>query len=356
LGKSAVLRAINAALTNQQGTDFIKWGETYCEVRIKAGGLEILWHKEEGNNFYRINDQTYTKIGRDEPPKEILSAGFKQVKAGDQKINLNYATQFNPLFLVDKIDSKGADLLTSVYGLDRLYKAIELCNKEQRDNSDVLRMREKDLSLVEKDLERFKDFDSAKEASKHLRASKEAMEASEETLGTLREKYSKIQECAAVCKKLQGIKNVSLPKADDIVARVDEYRKLQQYQDTIEKLSAILKRIKPALSVKIPKELASKIEEAKVEFDRLLIWQRKVDQAQKEADRFSKIEGIEIPTTDIDVEELTRLKGYCTDLERQKRDFLAVKTSLEGVSSEIAKLEEEKSQYKVCPLCGNEMK
>ena len=129
LGKSSILRAINAALTNKDGTDFISWGKTFCEVHIKFPDLDILWHKENGKNYYKINGKEYTKIGRGDPPKEILDAGFKPLEIGDKKINLNYAVQFFPLFLVDKKDSKSADILTSVYGLDCIYKAIDLCNK-----------------------------------------------------------------------------------------------------------------------------------------------------------------------------------------------------------------------------------
>ena len=94
-GKSATLRAINSALTNQQGTDFIKWGEQFCEVKIKMPGLFILWHKEDGNNFYKINNKKYTKIGRSDPPSEIIEAGFKPIVIGSNKINLNYSVQVN---------------------------------------------------------------------------------------------------------------------------------------------------------------------------------------------------------------------------------------------------------------------
>ena len=54
IGKSATLRAINAALTNRSGTDFIRWGEKVCEVRIITRDYDILWHKESGNNYYKI--------------------------------------------------------------------------------------------------------------------------------------------------------------------------------------------------------------------------------------------------------------------------------------------------------------
>jgi DNA repair ATPase RecN len=357
LGKSAVLRAINAALTNQQGTDFIKWGEKFCEVRIKSGDTQILWHKEEGNNFYKINDDPpYTKIGRDEPPSEVMEAGFKLIKAGDQKINLNYSTQFNPLFLVDKLDSKGADLLTSVYGLDRLYKAIDLCNKAQRETADELRMREKDLSLVDKDLERFKDFEEVKAAAENLKVIKRELEDSERSLYELQQKWQRIQDCLAACKRLQDIKNVILPKKEHIASSIADFQKLSQLQASIEKLTAILKRVKPVLSLILPTSLGAEISRVKKEYEELSALNRKIVQAQSEVDRFSAIEKIILPVSDIDIDVLSRLKGYLLRLEKEKKEFLVIKTELEEVTQETESLTKERSQYKICPLCKNELK
>lgn len=146
IGKSAVLRAINAALTNQQGTDFIRWGEKYCEVKIKTKDIDILWHKEDNNNFYKINNEdVYDKVGNQPPPKPVIDSGFGILSVGKEKINLFYARQFMPLFLIDRLDAKSADLLISIYGLDKLYKAIDLCAKDQRENSNLLKLRKIDL-------------------------------------------------------------------------------------------------------------------------------------------------------------------------------------------------------------------
>ncbi len=162
IGKSALLRAINAALTNRAGVDFIRWGEKFCEVKIKRPGLDLLWHKEEGHNFYIINKVRYDKIGRGEAPPILETLRYNPVKIGSEKLDLLYADQFNPLFMVDRRGSASTDLLTSIYKLDQIYKAKELCDKDLKTNKGLIGFKEKDLAFSEKDIQRMSPFPSVK--------------------------------------------------------------------------------------------------------------------------------------------------------------------------------------------------
>jgi hypothetical protein len=353
LGKSATLRAINAALTNQQGTDFIKWGETFCDVKLKIGDLYIHWHKEEGNNFYKINDsQLYTKIGRDEPPKEILDAGFKVLKIGDQKINLTYADQFNPLFLVDKLDSKGADLLTSVYGLDRLYKAVDLCNKAQRETSDELKMREKDLEIATRDLESFKEFESAKNSAQDLRGRKELLDVEEACIIDLKDKLDRVQELVAVCRKFQKVKDISLPKCIDIRDDITAYRNLVRFLENVDKLTVVLQKLKRVPEVIIPTGSVLGITKEIVDYKKLCAWKQRYDALSQDVLRLGKLDSIVFPKIAFDSETLQQLRSLSTDAERQKRELLTTKKDLDTATLEHDKLTEEKKKFKICPLCS----
>lgn len=353
LGKSATLRAINAALTNQQGTDFIRWGETFCDVKLKIGDLSIHWHKEEGNNFYKINDsELYTKIGRDEPPKEILDAGFKVIKIGDQKINLTYADQFNPLFLVDKLDSKGADLLTSVYGLDRLYKAVDLCNRAQRETSDELKMREKDLEIAARDLESFKDFDSAKSSAQELKSRKELFDIEENSIIALKDNMDRVQELVAICRKLQKVKDISLPKHIDIRDGITEYRNITRFMDNVDKLTVGLQKLKRVPEIRIPTDVVPEITKEIVDYKKLCAWKQRHDALSKDITRLAKLDSVVFPEIAFDSEVLQQLRSLSVDAERQKRELLTIKKELDTATLEHEKFTEEKKKFKICPLCS----
>lgn len=351
LGKSATLRAVNAALTNQQGTDFIRWGERFCEVRIKTGDIDILWHKEENNNFYRINGkEPLTKVGKSEPPKEIVDAGFKQLKVGDHKINLNYAAQFNELFLVDKMDSKGADLLTSVYGLDRLYKAIDLCSREQRDNRDESRLREKDLEVVNRDLDRFSGFDQIKIATDTLQITKSTLDKTERDLDDLKIKYVKAQELATACKRLATVKEVTVPDSAQIQDGVSVYCKLLQYASSVTTLTSVTDKLKPVfeIAVPVPGTISTSIDE----YTRLKTLYARYQVLQGEVDRLSKIESVSIPVPDVDVDTITKLRGMYDEAMRHKRELLGLDKELKELTTTVEDVNKLLAKYDVCPLCG----
>ena len=51
-GKSSVIRAIESAINNKGGSDFINYDAESCEVTIEDLGQKIIWSKEF--KFYKI--------------------------------------------------------------------------------------------------------------------------------------------------------------------------------------------------------------------------------------------------------------------------------------------------------------
>lgn len=352
LGKSAVLRAINAALTNKDGTEFIRWGERYCEVRIKFSDLDILWHKEDGNNFYKINGKEYTKIGRGSPPQEILDLGFRPIVVGDEKINLNYAVQFFPLFLVNKRDSKSADILTSVYGLDRIYKAIDLCNKEQRANADILRIREKDLKLVEEGLLKFSTFPEVISKIPDIKIRKKQLEANESEILKIRGWVLSMRDLAIHTKRLKGVSDVVIPESDAISSSINEYRILIRYVIDVNQLSSFVKRVEPIHGVNIPEDKVSDIKNMFSEYQKLLIWNNQYNKLSKDIDRLKLVNEIQLPVSSVPVEDLPKLESMRDRLGLYATDYKRCESDIKNINLEIEEIEKELESFDICPLCG----
>lgn len=395
LGKSAVLRAINAALTNKEGTEFISWGQTFCEVRIKTADLDILWHKEEGNNFYTINGNTYSKIGKGEPPSEILDAGFKPIEVGDQKINLNYAVQFFPLFLVNKRDSKSADLLTSVYGLDRIYKAIDLCNKDQRATNDMLRIREKDLKIVEEGLKKFDTFPSIMDKLPELKKKRKEISEEEQKIETIKLKLESLKDLVKSTNQLKGITSIVLPLPGAIKDNIDQYQKLSDFQEDLNQYLTILKKLKPVQDISLPdnsvpeiKELFSEVQKVLIwdnsfgklseevnrltkiqevispdryiseikdslaEYQKLLIWSSSLKKLSEEIKKLEKVKELELPKSDIEIEGIPALQQMFENAKTLAQTIQGLKIEIENIGKDIIAMETELKSYDVCPLCG----
>lgn len=404
LGKSAALRAINAALTNQQGTDFIRWGETYCEVRIKTPEISIIWHKENGNNFYKIKAKDderakkYTKIGREEPPKEVLEAGFKLLKVGDQKVNLNYAQQFHPLFLVDKQNTKSADLLTSVYGLDRLYKALDLCNKEQRSNKDALKFREKDLQITKQNLNQFEGFEELLEKMDSLKSKNSGIQSDKRELEWLKIVKTSLNKAATDFKNLKAVTQIGVPESRVIEDRILVYEALSEYRRSLHELSVAVKSLRPVveieLSSKIISEVQSRIEEHAVlsewgedlarlsrsvkgltpvqkvvlpddrtreikqkldEYQQLKRWGKSIQELSGDIKKLETASSVQIPEIVDDTAKLKELSSFRDQLKALKDSMDQLKAQVEEADRELAGIEEEMKSFEICPLCEREM-
>lgn len=352
LGKSSVLRAINAALTNKEGTDFISWGQNFCEVHIVFPDLDILWHKEEGNNFYKINGKDYPKAGKGDPPQVILDAGFKPITVGGKNINLNYAIQFFPLFLVNKRDSKSADILTSVYGLDRIYKAIDLCNKDQRANKDLLRFREKDLQNVNKDLERFKKFPDVISNIPDIKKRKKELEKQESEITKIRSWIVSIKDLANDTKRLKKISDVKIPFSVPIEKDITELRLLTGYKKNLEYLSGFIKRVSPVNNISMPEEHVPIIKSLFSEYQKCLIWSNNYKKLSEEIERLKKAKEVKLPSISVDIEDIPRLKTLYNRIRTISSEVKTLQDNLKDINENIIRVEEELKSFDVCPLCG----
>lgn len=391
IGKSATLRAINAALTNRQGTDFIRWGEKFCEVRVVVNGFDILWHKEEGNNFYVINNERFEKIGKDPPPELINKAGFSVIKISTEKINLNYAEQFYPLFLVDRQDTKGADLLTSVYGLDLLYKALELCGRDQKTVNDDLRLRKRDLQFLEQDLIKYTEFDSLIKRSALIKDSKASIVKDQEDLNSLIVFDKSIRTAYSICTKLKGVSGITIPEAECISSGIDEVSKLKGFLTRIQKLeketskiegvggitlpnssdipeiitdlktlSEIntkilkimrdLKKLEPHSSLVIPE--VKDLEEDLSCLRKLKEINQKIRTLSMGVDKFKSLSDISIPEMTIDTSTILDLKLKNDKISELLSCIKNMESDIKKVSDEYVIVENSLKEYNVCPLCG----
>ncbi len=146
IGKSAVVGAIVAALSNSMDKTSIRDGEDFSEVSFIRGDLDLFWHYEEGNTFYIINGQEYKKLNGGLPPP-LVSSGYAPISVADEKEYLWYIPQFKPLFVVDRDRSNfSMDLLATIFKFDSVYKALDLCKKEIREVSSTAKLRETDLT------------------------------------------------------------------------------------------------------------------------------------------------------------------------------------------------------------------
>ena len=397
IGKSAIVGAINAALTNKAGNSFIRWGETYCEVRLKHDGLDLLWHKEEGNNFYLINGREYLKIGRD-VPEELVKLGYGPQAVGNQKVHFLYAQQFQPLFLVDDTDSEYVtDLMSAIFKIDVIYKAQELCKKDLKSDRGLLRIRGNDLKAKERALETYGDFQALTDKASLIESLEVSARSSIQELESLEAIYSKYQDNLDLCKRLKPV--VSQPAANpteseelllsviglqqlqaklsSAKARVVALRDVPELPSRVDDAERALHELGSISSLESldsrKRALENRIEQVgavggirKITVDDTLASELsmleplghrygELSARFKELSKVRSVGSADTSAPESYIGEVATLQDLYTRLEGAKGSLLSIKSDYEETLRIHGDLEKELGEFHQCPVCGSDL-
>lgn len=404
IGKSAIIRAIDAALTNRTGSKFIRWGKTKCSVKLQKDNLDIDWQKGDSATYKISSDggahkEDFSKLNKI-IPQPILDAGFRKIEIGDIKLTPLVAHQFKELFLIDK-DTVVTDVLSVIYQLNLLSDADDLCQKDLRSSKSLLKTRQSDLSKVQKQLEIFKDFEDYKREFEDVKildakiktlqkqiseidlfsTELEQLQASIKSLGKITsvkipsigtfekaiQKYSWLEEAASQCallktevEKLGTVQTITLPEVNDTAKLIEKHRWVLETTLEMEAASRLYKSLKAISGIKLPEY--AQIEKTFEEFREISKLSEDMRAIAGEMQSLSKI--TEVSTIDLNA-SLRRISDQIElwdQLSSLQLEFSSGILEMKEISAELTdtkrQLEENRqvySQFKVCPTCGTSL-
>jgi DNA repair ATPase RecN len=153
LGKSAVIRAIHAALSNRMGTEFITEDAPACEVSIESLGRTITWHKDRKSTFYEVDGVKINKPGKGTVPDEVRAAGLYAIKTLDKEIHwpqIHFQWE-QPFIIGSYTDTLAAELLGASQDTVKIGRAIKLVNadvSQYKTKTDFLEKQHKELTTT----------------------------------------------------------------------------------------------------------------------------------------------------------------------------------------------------------------
>lgn len=133
-GKSALFRALNGLLRNEISANQVRrWWDTKqkapLELTLKYGDHEIKARRARGDSTtFKIDGKPFTSLAR-QIPDEVKKLGFNEIKVGEFTVDPIFASQFDPLFLLEK-KAYGPGLLNSVLGAFGGTEKLELGKKQ----------------------------------------------------------------------------------------------------------------------------------------------------------------------------------------------------------------------------------
>jgi chromosome segregation ATPase len=356
IGKSAIIRAVDAALTNRAGDDFIRDGEKSTEIVIKREGLDLEW-KKGAKTSYKINGEPFTALNRD-IPKPLAEAGFGRMELGDKKVSPLVAHQFDPLFLINKGGSVITEVLAGIYDLDSLSNADDMCQKDLKAQKSMLKTRDGDLMDLQGKLERFKNFGLLKEEVKVLAEKDKACRIFQEEIGTLSEYEAELEALTRSINKLKSIKGVSLPDMSECEKLVEENVWLEEKFQELFVLGTSIKKLKGIEKVEIP---SIDLESLSKEVTQLSTWNEQMLGIAEVVKSYGK-------ALDVICPQMVELNKAIPQAEIYSKSFIEIsefeqsfmlaassakssRDELKVVTEDLDKVKKEQVAIKVCPLC-----
>ena len=123
-GKSAVVRALQAALFNWSGGAFVREGADKARVVIEfaetgPAGDVLRWEKpRKGGAHYFVGATEISRVGKEMPPQIAELTGIREIECEGAKAVLNFAGQFEAPFLLAGTGGQAARLLSKVARTD----------------------------------------------------------------------------------------------------------------------------------------------------------------------------------------------------------------------------------------------
>jgi len=408
IGKSAVIRAIDSALTNQVGSEFIRLGEKKTTVQLKHGDLAIKWEKG-ASATYEIKKgdgerQDFSKLSG-AVPKPILEAGFDGMEIEGKKTYPLIAHQFEPLFLLNRRGSVVTEVLANLYDLDTLSVADDLCQKELKSNKSQLKIREGDLKNLQESLAKYADFEELKkevaalvikedeykrlqadvfqlidfeEQSQSLQASVGALQSVQDItipdpkfcaeamalvywLAIQEEEYVKLDRSV---KSLAGLGSIYIPDPQACATIIQEIDWLQTQEKELDKIKADLFKINSRLptvthDLSVMGELCTLAIKFQEELDEIKRWESEYGNLSKAIRQTENI------LADTSIEDLSKQSALIetgivelSELGALEKDFTGAAKKAKATRTELGTIEKEYTticlelaEIKICPLC-----
>lgn len=338
-GKSAIIRAIKGAILNPKGSQkFIKHGEDKLLVSIKYLDNDINWTRTNKESKYEVNGEKYLKVGNSNLTKIIDKSGFV-LDENDQLMNVE-----GELELPFPFDKGPTDLF-------KLFEKSIFCVSDSALILKTIKADEdninKDKATAKYELERFnnklKALSSLQEEIdlNKIKKSKADLESKFFELEKLQDKYGKVVEGYNAGKKLKEVKEEITPfDINSYIKLLEDINKLEN----INKLADVLKQEKEEVNTCVDFSKYNKL----VQDYETLINTYKILSANKE----TKEEVSNVSDIEKYVKLVKDYKTYCNVIKRYKQ----VNSDLEANKKTIANLKAEMNNFKVCPLCGQEIK
>jgi hypothetical protein len=359
LGKSAVIRAIHAALSNRAGSEFITEDELACEVIIESLGHMVRWYKDRKSIFYEVDGVKINKPGRGTVPDEVKVAGLCAIKTLDKELHwpqIHFQWE-QPFIIGSYTDTLAAELLGASQDTIKISRAIKLVNADVakcKTSVDFLEKQHKELVTTVENMEvsvtKLNELQKTVDQTETVRnASLKQESIYRDLIGRYRLSWNSWKVSSAAAK-------VTIPGTLDVshYERItDLYKRYNQACFLIEVSSKNQNTVIEILDGR----------ESIIEINRLYNELNRVSQRIKILDLAVSLPQIEKPDGQTIINRIHLLKNLQGQFLKTQRDVDSYARVIDEISIELKEIDEERkkinhmvSSIERCPLCSAPMR
>lgn len=368
IGKSALVRAVKAALTGAPVSSFVRHGRAclrrtkkaktckcFCSVHLKAANFDLLWEKGDAINRYTFNGQVYDKAEKGTP--DFLNPAFLPVKIGDRQELLQIADQFSAIFLLDQTGGVVADVLSDVARLDRINVAMRMAEKDRKEAVSTRKVREKDVVDLQEKLNGFAHLDVAVAQVEQVGADLEVIE----TAASKVEKLDRFMAAgSAIGQRIRALEAglaTVVPDKTDLTAPRDLLVQIDGWLLDYAEQTAAIGKLTPVEALDVP--VRGGIQMAHATFSQLAQWHaqlvafRDLFAAMKPVEALPPLDASGLKTALV---ELDRLRGFQFRFGFVERALVKLEEDYEAILVEEKEAHDEIEALGVCPTCVRPLK
>jgi len=363
IGKSALVRAVKAALTGASAASFVRHGpaclrrtkqaktcKCHTSVHLRAEGFDLLWEKGDAINRYTFNGTVYDKAERGTPT--FLNPEFGSVQVGTVGQLLQVADQFTPIFLLDQSGGTVADVLSDVARLDRINAAMRLSEKDRKDKVATRKVREKDVQGLEARLQSYAGLDDVIADVRGLDDKKVALEAREKAVQNIDEFMAGLSAFAGSIRDLTRASELVVPATTGLDQTIDRLDTLHDLTARLSEKAGAVQTLRGVEDIQVPSLQAC--QDTNKRLSTLSGWVDKAVELKGWIVPWKAVEDSpDLPLADLKAvySQHGIVDGFVRDYEELTSAVTTLETSLAEVVDEVKKLDEEQRELGVCPTC-----
>lgn len=393
IGKSAVMRAIEALLSNDRGDYFIRRGTKECYVMLHfvSEGFKIEWFKKiKKGGYYVINEDYEHPLEKlnGAVPEQIIDFGISEIpikNANDRgRVHPQICSdQHNTLFMIYESPQVRAELVSEISEVTKISKALKFASKDLKSRKKEIKDKEKELKKVKTrfDIIKALNYESLADDVTSLH---NTIQEGRKALTTLQSTQSAYLLSTS---RLRGLREIpELPDKGDIQSKICELDSLSSLDSLFKECLTSLNLLQDIPSLQNPLPLKNEIEELdKVQtvYSKFLENCRIIDldipvlpntdlvdqlnllvglydlslKYSKLDDSLSVLDCIvdlgDLSSLEEEISTLSDISNLSVSYKGLTEDIYSYDSDVEIINGQLIQLDEELSAFDKCPFCNS---